>query len=178
MASPKQAELRHLLPQETPHLTPLDAALTPGEPEGKLLFALPFSTLFRPWVLGWSIVAVSFMMAAASRNRSGITFIVFTWLLISWNIIATVSHHIRRKNSHHKGRKLDFGAFLCVGFGGGESGDGDDPKHLTNRRCGQPLVDLAWAVIFFVFAPVVLRSRGLFYRGNRVMIIVCLFIIA
>lgn len=176
MASSQQAEIRHLLPGESPHRISIDGTLTPDEPMGKLLFTFPLSTYFRPWVLGWSIVAAAFMMQDA--DKSCVVFIVFTWLLFGWTIIATASHCLRPRNSHRKGFRLDFGAFVCICFGGSESGDGYDPGHSRRRRWGQPLVDLAWAVTFFVLAPVVLRSRMLFYWGNRDTIIVSLFIIA
>lgn len=165
-----------MLPPETPHRVPIDATLDPEEPKGKLLFSLSLSDYLRPWIFAWAIIAASVMTEAGTYSRDGEVFIAFTWLLVVWTVIATVSPRIPRGSGHRKGFKLDFGAFVCICFGRGREDDGEGPRHSKGRSWGLSIIDLAFSVIYFVFAPVLLHTGH--FRRSRALIVISMFFIA
>jgi hypothetical protein len=173
MDSPQlEGESSRLLPQTPPHRSPIDANLAPDDPNGKLLWTIPLTTFFRPWVLGWGIVAAAVMGDDHSRNHEGTVYIVFTWLLVGWTILAIASSYFQLKSSLLKGSKLDFF------FRTGDRGNGGEVDHSKKyHNWGLPIADLAWGITFMVFPGTIARSRD-FHYGDRDFIFVSLFILA
>lgn len=175
MDSPKQAETSPLTGHETPHRTPIDAALDHDDPKGKLLFSFPLSNYFRPWTLAWGIIAASITMHAHTGDVLGHITVAFTWVFVAWTILATASHHVHSSYSPPRELRVNLGAFVCTCTGGQDEDDGEEPGRSKNRLSGQALVDLTWSAIFIVFASL---STIQYSWNSKEMVISSLFIIA